>query len=104
MTKLRRIFWLLALALLLVRLTTALHRRWGDRREHPPPLRKAQRPGALGLWLRMGASALAATAAAAGLWLATEFAGAGQTTAAAAAAIAATVVVTLGAVWAARAK
>ena len=58
----------------------------------------------MGLWPRIGVTALAAAAASAGSWQGAKFSGAGQGAAAAVATIVATVVVTLGAVWVSRAR
>ncbi|MHB1432908.1 MAG: tetratricopeptide repeat protein, partial [Streptosporangiaceae bacterium] len=58
----------------------------------------------MGLWPRLGVTALGAAAVAVASWQGLEATGAGQAAAAAVAAIAATVVVTLGAVWASRAS
>lgn len=58
----------------------------------------------MGLWPRIGVTALVTAATAAGSWRGVEAAGAGQAAALAVASIVAATVVTLGAVWAARAR
>ena len=58
----------------------------------------------MGLWARISVTALASLAVGVACWLSLEMAGAGQTAAATVASVAATVVVTLGAVWVSRAR